>query len=450
MRSPFSVFSACLLLSTLLAGCQTTGNSTDLDPLAQWQAGKQKSITAHETQVARTIPPSPQHVPSAPSPGVALVSHEVPATIEPITKAIPATYTPESYPGVYESAGFRHRLQSGLEMPGCGDCQSCEPTPNGCACCQPAACPTPIPCRFPGDPNEYLCDGGDRMPEARVLLSDDVGGLGLEDTIVHYETGDRLTHVRPSNRVCVYAPRYAAIRKVTAAVTGQNIIATQRVDLPNGPANLDLRQPSSAVMLPVGPERNVRAIGLDALRERNRGVPAENVMQPLLAADVIAVLQGLSIIERGILREADKPWLANGAQAAIAWASEEGPQVVVDEEVVSFAIQDQKPDELSIVEVGEGRVRLIKLADRKNALPGEFVHFVLRFDNVGDQPVSKVAILDNLTTRLEYVDGSQTCTKGAKFSVRENEGASLRLRWELTETLDIGEGCVIRFKCKVR
>ncbi|MEZ6088997.1 MAG: hypothetical protein R3C05_13420 [Pirellulaceae bacterium] len=203
-------------------------------------------------------------------------------------------------------------------------------------------------------------------------------------------------------------------------------------------------------MLPVGPERNVRTMSLDAIRDRNRGVPADNVLQPLLAEDVIAVLHGLSIIERGVLREADKPWLAKAGQAAIAWSSEEGAQVVIDEVVVGITTNDKKPAELKIFEVGKGRVRLVKLADKQHALPGEFVHFVLRFDNVGDQPVDNVAILDNLTTRLEYVPDSQTCTKGAIFSAELNEGESLKLRWELTEPLDVGEGCVIRFKCKVR
>lgn len=406
---------------------------------------------------ASAAPASPVATsPLAPaSAGIALVTHQqVVQSAGGQTEVTAPTYTPDTYPGVYETAGFRNRISSGLTGGNCAGCNAgcatCMPSNTGCACCGPNQFPTPIPCQFPGDPNEYLCDGGDRIPDARVLLNNDVGGLGLEDTIVHYETQDGLTYVEPSNRVCVYAPRFAAVRKVTSAVTGENVLATQRVDLPRGPIGIDLRQPSSAVMQPLGPERNVRTMGPDALRDRNRGVPADNVLQPLLTQDVIAVLAGLSIIEQGILRDADKPWLAKAGLAAISWSSEEGAQVVVDEEVVGITTNDKKPGELKIFEVGKGRVRLVKLADKQNALPGEFVHFVLRFDNVGDQPVSNVAILDNLTTRLEYVEGSQTCTKGAKFSAQDNEGQSLRLRWELTETLGVGEGCVIRFKCKVR
>ncbi|WP_417735869.1 DUF11 domain-containing protein [Rosistilla oblonga] len=454
-------------LSIATSGCQSLAPAPS-QPMAQRASQPSQPHPAQQFASAPTaapaMPPAPQATAAgqpAAAPngnaaaGVALVTHQqLVATPGGQTEVTAPTYTPDNYPGVYETAGFRNRLSSGLAGGACtacnGGCATCMPDNTGCACCGTAQCPTPMICQFPGDPNEYLCDGGDRMPSARVLLNNDVGGLGLEDTIVHYETQDGLTYVEPSNRVCVYAPRFAAVRKVTSAVTGENVLATQRVDLPRGPIGIDLRQPSSAVMQPLGPERNVRTMGPDALRDRNRGVPAENVVQPLLAEDVIAVLAGLSIIEQGVLRDADKPWLAKAGQAAIAWSSEEGAQVVIDEVVVGIATNDQKPEELKIFEVGKGRVRLIKLADKQNALPGEFVHFVLRFDNVGDQPVSNVAILDNLTTRLEYVEGSQTCTKGANFSAQDNEGQSLRLRWELTETLGVGEGCVIRFKCKVR
>ena len=40
------------------------------------------------------------------------------------------------------------------------------------------------------------------------------------------------------------------------------------------------------------------------------------------------------------------------------------------------------------------------------AQPGEEVEFTLRFDNVGDRVIGNVTIIDSLTTRLEYVDGT--------------------------------------------
>ena len=99
----------------------------------------------------------------------------------------------------------------------------------------------------------------------------------------------------------------------------------------------------------------------------------------------------------------------------------------------------------------ENRVcRSARSLQRKEARPGEIVEFTIRFDNVGDQVIGNVTVIDNLTTRLEYVDGSQSCTLKANFSSSENQGDSLTLRWEIVEPMKVGEGGVIRFQCRVR
>jgi uncharacterized repeat protein (TIGR01451 family) len=95
-------------------------------------------------------------------------------------------------------------------------------------------------------------------------------------------------------------------------------------------------------------------------------------------------------------------------------------------------------------------VRVVKLASAKHAKPGDQVEFTIRFDNVGDQPVGNVTIVDNLATRLAYVPDSQECSLKAAFLTQENDGESLVLRWEIDAPLDVGEGGVIRFTCRVR
>ncbi len=96
------------------------------------------------------------------------------------------------------------------------------------------------------------------------------------------------------------------------------------------------------------------------------------------------------------------------------------------------------------------KLRLVKLASKSSAQPGEEVEFTLRFDNVGDKVIGNVVITDNLTTRLEYVEGSQKTSLPASFTTQANDGESLILRWELTEPLEKGKGGVIQFRCKVR
>lgn len=300
------------------------------------------------------------------------------------------------------------------------------------------------------DPQEFLCDGGDQLPPAKVRSDDQIIGVGLEDTVVKYETVDGGLHVEPSNRVCIYAPRFASVRKVTGAVTDEKTVAAVGYDRPQGPVDVGLRQPSSAVMAPVGPVLSDLARGPDAMRGRDRGVPVENVNTPVLAEDVIAVLADLSIISHGVLREADKPWLAKGATAAITWSLDEAVQVVVDNVQASVATADVAAEGLTVYDLPGGRLRVCKLADRQSAQVGDVVTFVLRVDNTGEGKLNNVVLTDNLTTRLEYIEGSQTCSKGAVFETEENDGGSLRLSWSFTDDFKVGEAAIIRFRCRVR
>jgi uncharacterized repeat protein (TIGR01451 family) len=96
------------------------------------------------------------------------------------------------------------------------------------------------------------------------------------------------------------------------------------------------------------------------------------------------------------------------------------------------------------------RLRLLKLASCGNAKPGEEVEFTLRFDNIGDQVVGNVTIVDNLSTRLEYVANSALSSVDAQFFATPNETGSLILRWEITHPVEPGEGGILRFRVKVR
>ncbi|MFN9540552.1 MAG: DUF11 domain-containing protein, partial [Planctomycetota bacterium] len=71
-------------------------------------------------------------------------------------------------------------------------------------------------------------------------------------------------------------------------------------------------------------------------------------------------------------------------------------------------------------------------------------------ENVGARKIGNVTIIDNLTTRLEYVPDSAQCSLDADFSSERNAADSLVLRWDVKQTLDVGQSGLIRFKCRVR
>ena len=99
---------------------------------------------------------------------------------------------------------------------------------------------------------------------------------------------------------------------------------------------------------------------------------------------------------------------------------------------------------------GKPRVRVVKVASKQAAQPGDEVDFTIRFDNIGDQTVGNVTIADSLTTRLEYIPDTAQCDREANFGTQANDGESLVLRWEIRSPLQVGEGGIIRFKCRVR
>ena len=95
-------------------------------------------------------------------------------------------------------------------------------------------------------------------------------------------------------------------------------------------------------------------------------------------------------------------------------------------------------------------MRIIKIANKDAARPGEFVEFTLRFENIGDEPIGNVTILDNLSARLRYVEGTAQSSVQADFLADLSETGSLVLRWEIEKPLMPKEFGVVRFICKVQ
>jgi hypothetical protein len=57
--------------------------------------------------------------------------------------------------------------------------------------------------------------------------------------------------------------------------------------------------------------------------------------------------------------------------------------------------------------------------------------------------------LDNLTTRLEFLEGSAKSSLPTGFVVEPNDGGSFTLRWEITDPLLPLQFGVVQFQCRV-
>jgi uncharacterized repeat protein (TIGR01451 family) len=156
-------------------------------------------------------------------------------------------------------------------------------------------------------------------------------------------------------------------------------------------------------------------------------------------------------MRKGIFEESEKARLMEGIDAAITWTHDRAVQVVLDGRAAVDFTGNQKAQVTFRVDVpNRPCLRVIKIASTKVAKPGDIVEFTIRFDNLGDQAIKHVELIDNLTTRLEYVPQTAQSSRRAEFSTGPNDGDSLVLRWEFVDPLPVGDGGLVRFHCRVR
>ena len=279
-----------------------------------------------------------------------------------------------------------------------------------------------------------------------------VRGLDQEDTVVHFDTTNGETHVEPANRVCLYAPRFAAVRQVSGLLTHESHDRVAGVEMPVGAIVQEELALVTTVNQPLQPERYLVTDGPQLFQEDVRGaaVVADEGLVGL--ANRMRPYEDLQLIRDGVFDNSQKARLSVSMDAALAWTDSQAVQVTIDNMTAVVAINDTALQSVYCYDLppGKPRVRIVKLASTKHAQPGDLVEFTIRFDNIGDQPVGNVTIVDNLATRLEYVPDTQECSLEADFVTQENTGESLVLRWEVMEPMAVGEGGLIRFSCRVR
>jgi uncharacterized repeat protein (TIGR01451 family) len=325
--------------------------------------------------------------------------------------------------------------EAGICDPGCG--------PN---CCDDADPYGPI--QGPGD--EYLCDGGDYISPAGVRADWSIVGLEQEDAISHYDTVDGRVIVEPSNRVCIYAPRFAAVRRVV-----QPLVDEQPVFVNQASDQLSLAKAVESLPVISQKQRNAPAVDMaqqppNLFRQKQQAGGLENLMATMDAFDVVAPMATLAILRTGEVSDAELALVERLKQNAITLTGDQAPQVLFGVQQAHAEVGTLKPGTIYATGPGSPQLRLCKLASKGNAELGEEVEFTLRYDNIGEQVIGNVTIVDNLSTRLEYVPDTAKSSVDADFITQSNDGGSLILRWEIRDPVKPGEGGVLRFRVKVR
>jgi uncharacterized repeat protein (TIGR01451 family) len=302
-------------------------------------------------------------------------------------------------------------------------------------------------------PDEYLCDGGDREYPVHYDSTSRLG-LDTEDTVAEYVEHTGKNRVKAATRVCVYAPRFAAVRTVSLPHEGQTISEVGGLRGAVGGTGLHSK---------LGITTQTKRDGVGNVRVRSRAGGLESEMVPdsvdTLAAPgfhemLLNTFQDLAFVRSGTFEQSDAARLQLGLQSALNWSREQNPIIVAKIDMPIEGLQTVTSSCLTVIDDRPsdqpGKLRVVKLADKKSAEPGDVITFTIRYDNEGPREVHHVRIVDNLTPRLEYVADSATSDRPGKVLTEDNGEGSLVLVWELDETLPAKSGGVVTFQCRVR
>ncbi|MEL6894828.1 MAG: hypothetical protein AAFP90_01855 [Planctomycetota bacterium] len=415
--------------------------------------------------------PTPTPLPStghqdSPSPMASAPAGGNPATIAPAAHTAPMSPPAGTLQQTGHFMPAANVQQVGFGRPLRSDCNACQTPamacgPNLSACGPPdlTACLAPnLSAAMTGnwggmDPSEYLCDGGDRDPRAVAVKGkqEPIAGVEMQDTVARYTDPLGRIDVTASNRVCVYAPRFAAVRHVSGAEIGQKNVMAGGIQMNEALISADLAQPGLVVADVDGPNLKSRAAGPDAVRGRDLGVPITGADALLLAKDYLAALENRINLLPGQFDDLDRITITTGVLNAITWSHENSVEVEVKDLRTQISRSTLRAEEVSVVHLPGGRLHLTKMADRGAAKSGDLVTFMLRMDNVGEGDLEDVVVTDNLVPRLAYVENSQQASvQTLQFSTTPNSGMSTRLSWKLTEPLKRGESVTITFQARVR
>ena len=303
-------------------------------------------------------------------------------------------------------------------------------------------------------PDEYIFDGGDRDHPVHYS-GGDMAGLDTEDTVVEFKDENGKNHVKASNRVAVYAPRFGAVR--TVAGPGIDV----KVDKAAGATDI---AGFNSLNERVGLDMNIANTPASGLAVREGASGVEVAMPPQIARKSDSASQsnkvdqgleskvalGMGTLEMSTMQEIRLQILepasssiktgfgktASTSQATLAYAK--------------FRVQATVGTEKN---GRKGEIHITKEASPLIAKAGDEITFTINFRNIGDYNVHDVRIIDNLTPRLQYVEGTgqidvATGTGGGLTAVPNKEG-SQTLEFTLDEPLKGGESGTITFKAIV-
>ncbi|WP_437228060.1 hypothetical protein SH661x_000699 [Planctomicrobium sp. SH661] len=318
-------------------------------------------------------------------------------------------------------------------------------------------CPPTAPCAarpFPGSEpskDEFVCDGGDKGTPVHYE-GRDRAGLDVEDTIAEYKDDTGAFHMKPSTQACVYAPRFGSVSSATLPETGRQVAKAAGHQDQASAGGLETK------MVVDEKTQTDEALGV-AMRARASGIndnKIEGQIHQTQAAEnhvkLLNAYEDFRFLREGQFELANHAVIAQGVTAAQEWADGRRPIIVAKDEGGQLVQGRFTAQDYTGVEDKRtpGDLKLVKVADRGSAHPGDIVTFTIRFDNVGERDLTSVRIVDNLSPRLAYVEDSISSNLNGKVDVDDNGLGGKLLTFEFDEPLKGKTGGFVSFQCRVR
>lgn len=303
-------------------------------------------------------------------------------------------------------------------------------------------------------PDEYIFDGGDRDYPVHYH-GGELAGLDTEDTIAEFKDENGKNHVKASNRVAVYAPRFGAIRTVAGPgidikvdkAAGATDIAG--IDSMNERVGLDttiVNTPASGFAMREG------ASGIEIAQPAHMARKADSVSQNNKVDQGFEskVATGMGLLEMSTIQEINLQILEPVSSDIKTGFGQVAATSQATQAYATFRLQATVGTEKN---GRKGEIHITKEASPLIAKSGDEITFTINFRNIGDYNVHDVRIIDNLTPRLQYVNGTgrietQDGSGGGLTAVPNREG-SQTLEFTLDEPLKGGQSGTITFKAKV-
>jgi len=320
-----------------------------------------------------------------------------------------------------------------------------------------AACPPAAPCAarpFPGTEivgDEYICDGGDKN-EPVHYQGMNRAGLGLEDTVAEYQDDTGKIHMKPSTEACVYAPRFGSVSSATLPEEGLQIAKAAGHQDQNTVGGMKAKMvidETAHTDEVQGMRMRSRASGVNQRQADGELGQTQNAVNQ---EKLVNAYEDFRFLREGQFDRANNAVIGLGIDAAQEWADGRRPIIVATDEAGQIVQGRFTAQDFTGVEDKRipGELKLVKVADRGSAHPGDIVTFTIRFDNTGGRDLTRVRVVDNLSPRLDYIENSISSNLEGKVNVDDNGFGSKLLTFEFDQPLKGNTGGYVSFQCRVR